>query len=239
VNGRAAAVGRPLVLVHGAWHGAWCWDRVAEPLTSAGLEVHVPTLTGLGDRADELDREVGLQAHVDDVLAELDALDRPGVLVGHSYAGVVVREVADQRPDAVAHLVLVDGWVPADGQSLFDIAPDWFVDALTSSAETGGEGWRFPVPDPAWVGVRDPDDVALLHERLTEHPVRTFTDPTRLSGAVDEIPTTAIVADPSSLPFRTWAEDAGWPVHAVRGGHDLMLTATAELVTLLHAAATD
>ena len=90
------------VLVHGAWHGGWCWDRVAPLLRDAGHEVHAPTLTGLSERAHLLSPQVGLDAHVEDVVRLIDTFALTGVaLVGHSYAGQIVTAVADRRPAAV------------------------------------------------------------------------------------------------------------------------------------------
>lgn len=224
---------RALVLVHGAWHGAWSWDRVTARLVAHGVDVQTPTLAGLAERRDELDPAVGLRTHVDDVVAVLDAADGPVVLAGHSYAGLVVREAADRRPGAVARLVMIDGWTGADGASLLGLAPEWMSTAITTAAAQRGDGWRIPPPDPALVGVEDPADVAMLRSRLTDQPLATFTDATRLTGAVDRIPTSAVTADPSLLPFRQWASAAGWPTTPIRAGHDLMLTAPRALASVL------
>lgn len=230
----AAGPGPALVLVHGAWHGAWCWARVVRALVARGVaDVVTPTLTGLGERRAELAPTVGLHAHVDDVAAVLDRLDRPAVLVGHSYAGLVVREAADRWPDAVAHVVLVDGWAGGDGARLLDLAPSWMADLLTAAASDQGDGWRVPPPPPALVGVDDPADARWLAERLTDQPLATFTEATALSGAADGIPTSAVVADPSPLPFEQIARDAGWPVRSLAGGHDLMVTAPDALAAVL------
>ena len=222
-----------LVLVHGAWHGGWCWSRVEAHLAASGVdEVVTPTLTGLGDRRHELTPRVGLRTHVDDVTALLDAVDQPVVRVGHSYAGLVVREAADRRPHAVSRLVLVDGWAGPDGTNLLGLAPAWMADAVTTAA-TEGDGWRIPPPDPVLVGVDDPADADLLRARLTHQPLLSFTEPTRLTGAVDAIPTTAVVAEPRVLPFGRFADEAGWATTAIAAGHDLMLTAPAALAAAL------
>lgn len=236
----SAPAPRPaFVLVHGAWHGAECWFRVAERLQAQGAEVVTPTLAGLGRRAGELTPAIDLTTHVDDVVAALDesATRRrhggPVVLVGHSYAGFVVRAAADRRPELVDRLVLLDGWFDAHGRSLFDRTPDWFGAALREAADRGGDGWRIPPPDPTLVGVDDPDDAAWLRDHLTPHPIATFEQPTDLTGSVDAIDTVAITTAQQLVPFRTWALDAGWPVVDLDTGHDAMLTAPTALAAAL------
>ena len=102
------------VLVHGAWHGGWCWDRVAAPLRAAGHEVHAPTLTGLSERAHLLSPLVGLDTHVEDVVRLIDVLGLTDVvLVGHSYAGQIVTAVADRRPGrSPSASTSTPSWVP-------------------------------------------------------------------------------------------------------------------------------
>ncbi|MCE6997896.1 alpha/beta hydrolase [Saccharothrix sp. S26] len=202
------------VLVHGAWHGGWAWERVAPLLTATGAHVVTPDLTH--------DRDVGLADHVDEVVAALDAVTDPGaVLVGHSYAGLVVRQAADRRPDRVAHVVLVDGWAGPDGASLVDLAPGWFGEAMAAAA--GPDGLIAP-PPPASYGVTDPDDAEWLRRRLRTHALRTFTEPTRLTGAVDRLPGTGVHCVPGTFPFARFAADLGYRTLPVEGPHDVPLT---------------
>ena len=228
------------VLVHGAWHGGWCWDRVLPGLLAAGHRVSTPTLAGLGGRRAELTPQLSLLHHVDDVAVAVATAaassDDEVVLVGHSYAGLVVREAADRLPDRVANLVLLDAWVGDDGDSMLSIAPDWFAAAVLQAARDAGDGWTIPAPPPALVGVDDPADSAWLSAHLTPHPLKTFSDPTTLSGAVDSVPTAAIVCTrESGIPFAAWAEDRDWPVEPIESGHDVMVTNPVELARALAA----
>ncbi|TQF04962.1 alpha/beta hydrolase [Kitasatospora acidiphila] len=218
------------VLVHGAWHGGWCWRRVADRLRAAGHRVFTPTLTGLGERAHLRSAGTGLSTHVADVCGVLRYEElRDVVLVGHSYAGFVVREAADRMPERVGRLVMVDAWAGRDGESFYDRAPERFRQWLDAATE--GEVLR--VPNPAAVGVTDPATAAWLEPLLTPQPRRTFSEPTRLTGAVEEIPCRAVLCVPARLPFAATATEFGWEQVELATGHDAMLTAPEELARLL------
>jgi len=106
------------VLVHGAWHGSWCWRKILPMLWTKGHRAFAVTLTGLGDRVHLMSPSIRLATHIDDVAAviETEELKRI-VLVGHSFAGMLVTAVADRYPDRIAHLVYVDAIVPHSGES--------------------------------------------------------------------------------------------------------------------------
>jgi pimeloyl-ACP methyl ester carboxylesterase len=214
------------VLVHGAWHGGWAWDRVA-PLLAHHAEVITPSL-GVGP-------EVGLRTHAEEVAAVLDALPagRRAVLVGHSYGGLVVRQAADRRPDGVARLVLLDGWAGTDGAGMFTLAPGWFTEACRGAAVDG----LVPAPPPAAFGITDPALAEWLGERLRPHPLRTFTDVTELSGACDQIPGTALCCQPAVFDFAALARNLDYTVETIDGPHDVMLTAPDALAQALLTAA--
>ena len=253
------------VLVHGAWHGSWAWDRVARLLAAAGARFVAPDLA--------VGPDVGLGGHADEVVAAIDsagdgaaavhsdggvavhstghgvaaihngggvaavhsgdgaAVHRGGdvVLVGHSYAGMVVRQAADRRPDRVARIVLVDGWAAGDGASLVDVAPPWFGDAVRSAARDG----LVPPPGPDAFGITDPADADLLRGHLRPHPLRAFTEPARLTGAVDRIPGLGICCRPEQMPFAAIAAGLGYATAAIDGPHDVMLSHPERLAELL------
>ncbi len=94
------------VLVHGGWHGGWCWQKVIPFLEEASHEVYAPTLTGLAERASELSPEVGLATHIQEIVGLLQEKNLHGViLVGHSSGAMVITGVVDQVPERIAHLV--------------------------------------------------------------------------------------------------------------------------------------
>jgi pimeloyl-ACP methyl ester carboxylesterase len=225
------------VLVHGAWHGGWCWDRVAPRLRAAGHAVHTPTLTGLSERAHLLSPLVGLDTHVEDVVRLIDVLAlRDVVLVGHSYAGQIVTAVADRRPAAIATRVYLDAFVGEDGETAVSLQPQTVAHHWTESAAEQGFGWLVPVRKLEVLGVTDPADVDWLTPRLTPHPWKTYTDPLRLTGAGDRVPATFVECVSWMRVFQSQAERArakGWPVHELATGHEAMVTAPQELADVL------
>jgi pimeloyl-ACP methyl ester carboxylesterase len=220
------------LLIHGAWHGGWCLERVAQQLEQRGHRVRTPTLVGLGERANELHPAIGLQQHVRDVVDALERAPEPVVLVGHSYGGLVARDAALRKPEQVSELVLVEAWIGPEGRGLLDLAPAWFADGIRRAADERGAGWRIPVPDPAVVGVSDPADAAWLRRCLTEHPLKTFTDPARL-GNGGTVSMRAILGSPGPVPFEDMAAALRIPSVRIEGGHDLMVTSPRELAGAL------
>ena len=220
------------LLVHGAWHGAWCWERVLPRLQAHGHVVQAITLAGLAERAGELSPAIGLDDHVRDVVEALNDVGEPVVLVGHSYSGLVVRDAALQRPGKVSEVVLIEGWIGPPGKSLLELAPAWFADGIRQATDEQGDGWRIPVPGPAAVGVSEPDDAAWLRQRMTEHPLKTFTDrATSRHGTAP--PMRAVLATPGPVPFADMAASLGIPAQQIEGGHDLMVTSPHTLADVL------
>ena len=226
------------VLVHGAWHGGWCWRKVARALTATENDVHTPTLTGLGERAHLLSPEVGLETHIQDVVGTLEVEDlKEVVLVGHSYGGIVVTAVADRVPQRIARLVYLDAVVPRDGECMYDRAPAQVKAHFEEHAKTGGSGWRVPVGavSAQFLGLTDEEDVRWVMPKLTPHPVRTFREIVRLSPGFPQMPRTYINCI-GNRPFgqpRTVQADGINDYHEVRTGHDAMVTTPQDIVGLL------
>lgn len=222
------------VLLAGAWHSESAWDRVSALLRARGHEVCAPALAGLGSRVAELSPRIGLHEHAEDVVTAIEESDWDDiVLVGHSYAGFVARQAADRVSERIRRIVLLDGWAGQDGDSIFAIAPQSFIDRMQGAAVAHGDGWRVPPAPPARFGVTDPSDVDWLTARLSDHPLRTFQEPTVLTGRADDVPTSAIATDAElGIPFLDWYAERGWPVARISSGHDPMVTAPEALADL-------
>jgi pimeloyl-ACP methyl ester carboxylesterase len=225
------------LLVHGAWHSGRSWDRVVPLLAAAGHRVFAPSLTGHGDRAELLGPEVGLDTYVDDVVRLLVEEDLTEViLVGHSFAGMVISPVAEQVPDRLAHLVYLDAMVPADGENAIDVIP--MTQFLIDRAAQSAVAWRVPplpeLPPPAGLfGVTDPADVAWVRTMLSDEPVRCFQQRVRLGNpAATAIARTHIHCVAGAPPGRR-PVPATQQVWELPTGHDCMVTMPVELSELL------
>lgn len=233
------------LLIHGAWHGGWCWDRLVPLLEAAGHLAHAPTLSGLEQDRTEPVEGIGLGTHVDDVVEAASGLasDRL-IVVGHSYAGFPVTGAADRLRERADLYVFLDAGVPEEmtpGTSFAwcDASPVEVRESRLESIVDQGLGPVLPVPPPKAFGVESETDRQLLAEKTRPMPARTFTDRFTLEeGGTDGL-TRAFVhsVEPAypplgNLPLRIQA-DPSWDFHELRTGHDSMLTAPEALAELL------
>jgi len=226
------------VLVHGAWHGGWCWAKVARLLRDAGHEVYTPTLTGLGERAHLARPEVDLELHIQDLVAMLEAEElRQVTLVGHSYAGFVITGAAARAAAGrIAQLVYLDAFVPEPGKSLLDYAGPR-AEAIREAARTHGEGWKIPPFPPERFGVTSQRDTEWLTKHLVPQPLRTFEQPLPAAGGEKLKRTYVYCSKPAMGAFDQFAErlrdDRKWTFHDLKTGHDAMVTAPGDVAKIL------
>ncbi len=231
----------PFVLVHGGRHGGWCWSRAAPLLRDAGHDVFTPTLTGLGDRAHLLEPEIGLETHIQDLVAVFEFEDiTDAVLVAHSYGGCVVAGAMEQIADRVRSLVLIEALVPRSGESMFDIVAPEIKRGLRQLAEREGEGWYLPTSDAAFYGVSEPADVAWVNSKTTPQPLKTYTDSIRRAERVWAHPGMFIECAPSQLTpqqlerMRVRSKvQPRFTYRVVDCAHDMMITEPELLADLL------
>lgn len=235
------------VLVHGGWHGAWCWEKLTPLLTSAGHRVITPTLTGLGERAHLLAPEVGLTRHIADVAEVIGREDlRQVILVGYSYGGMVITGVVDRVPDRIGHVVYLDTFVPRDGNSMLSVAPiaRIVVGVFRLQARLHGDGWRVDPPAREDYGVTQEPDRSWVKRSLTAQPLKTFVEPLRLTDPeiVSRFPRTYISCTGRgqlvSLMQRAFMRrmpprEPEWRLRRLPTGHDCMITMPRQLADLL------
>jgi len=227
------------LLVHGAWHGGWCWDRVRPILEAAGHDVLTPSLAGLGEHSHLIVPDIGLGTHVRDIEDLVRSRDlRDFVLCGHSYGGMVVTALADRMPDRIRALVYVDAFLPEEGENVVGLTPADRRRRLYTSARALGDGWRVP-PIPAEAFGLDPDDCGWVNARCTPQPLATLEEPVRLAGGLARLRDVTYVAAeaPHDMaifgPFRDRARARGWAVRGVTCGHEIMLDRPRELAQIL------
>lgn len=232
------------VLVHGAWQGTSTWDWVVHELEKAGHKVYVPTLTGLGAHAHQLTPEVNLETHIRDVLGLLsyEGLQKV-ILVGHSYAGMIITGVAEQAKDRLARLVYVDAFIPDDGQSALQLLPDAIQQAFRTQAQTEGDGWRLKGSEhqlDLW-GLKEGNARDFVRSKLCDFSLNCFNQPINLtSNAAAALDRTyiACTADgyPARVVFQQFAERAkreSWRYHELPTGHDCHVEMPEEFSHLL------
>lgn len=238
----AAAQGARLtfVLVHGAWHGGWCWRRVTDRLRAAGHAVLTPTCTGLGERAHLLSRAITLDTFTRDVANAIEAEELSDViLVGHSFGGSPTSGVAELMPERIKHLVYLDALMVEPGKSPFDGLPPALVTARRQAAQETSGGVSLPSPPPSVFGVPDGPDAAWVQRRLTPHPISTYESKLALTGPVgNNLPRTYVhCSSPSYAALeasRQWVrQQRGWRWREIATGHDAMVTAPDELAKML------
>jgi pimeloyl-ACP methyl ester carboxylesterase len=234
------------VLVHGAWHGGWCWRDTAAALRAAGHQVFTPTHTGVGERSHQSAENITLETHIRDVCGCIEWEELGDViLVGHSYGGMVITGVADRMADRIKALVYLDAFVPDHGDSLIGLLPKamaaevaaQFIGAFRGTALEGRSGKMAPIPAEMF-------NVSTAHRawvdrRCVPQALATFEMPLLLTGDQAKVTQRVYILadgwDPS--PFRWFAakfEGApGWRVTRMACGHDVMVDLPKELAAEL------
>ncbi len=226
------------ILVHGAWHGGWCWRHVAARLRAHGHHVFTPTLTGLGERAHLLDANTGLSTCIADIAGVIVAEElHEVVLVGHSFAGPVITGVADRMPERLKQLIYLDALVVPHGQSALSLLSPEVQQERSRTIDA--EGLRMAIPSPEKFGVTDPAQQAWLQRRLTPHPLKAYTEPLMLRHPLGNgLPKTYIaVTDPWYPPLAALREQVraqpDWAWREIAAGHDAMVTSPETLAAML------
>ncbi len=228
------------VLVHGAWHGGWCWSRLAARLRAKGHKVYTPTLTGLGERSHLLSADITLNTFVDDVanLIRWEELSNV-VLVGHSFGGLVISGVADVMPRCIQQLIYLDAFILPSGTSTFDTLPEKIVDSMVASAGKNAVP-AVPPPPLSALGLHATEDLHFVANRLTPQPLSVYRSSLRLQNPVigNGRPCSYISCTQPTFrgvdTSREWArQQKDWEFRELESGHCALMTHPDMLARLL------
>jgi pimeloyl-ACP methyl ester carboxylesterase len=230
-----------LVLVHGSWHDGSAWLDVQEQLAAVGVRSVAPTLPGHGDGDDRL--AVRHQDYVSCVIAELDAVPGPAVLVGHSFGGSVISRVAELRPEGCHGLVYYSAFVPRDGERVADSLPAQFIELLEQAAGASADR-AIELPDEAvgeaFANTADEDTLARIRALLVPEPYAPVFERLALSRFPElRIPTVYITCrDDRTMPPGTFHPGQSSRLREpelieIDGDHESLLTAPERLADAL------
>lgn len=235
------------LLVHGAWHGGWCWKYLQRQLHENGHVTYAPTLTGLADKADLLDENVDLDTHIQDVVSFIEDNDLENfVLVGHSYGGMVITGVAQTMASKIKTLVYLDAIVPQDQDSLITSAmpkdPEMMAQVEKSVLAMSQDGISIPPPSAISFGIpaEEAETLKWVDDSLTPHPLKTWIQPLAVNPATTlSIKKVFVHCVKPELESNIGAvaqrvkADEHWTFLEMQTGHNAMITQPLELADLL------
>jgi len=227
---------KTFVLVHGAWHGGWCWKFVREQLSAQGHHVFTPTLTGLGERSHLISRNITLDTHIKDIVNLIRFEDLHDIyLVGHSYGGWPVSGALEEIGERVASVVYLDAFLPENGQKGIDTQSPESAASVHAALARGDISRKGP--SAAAFGVV-PQHQPWVDAMMTPQPLGVSFTPIKLSGARDRVPRKTYIRatlypQPTFDHHLEACKQAQWRTHELAIGHDAMVDAPDALTEIL------
>jgi pimeloyl-ACP methyl ester carboxylesterase len=227
------------LLIHGAFRGAWLWERLMPLLMKGGGNPIAIDLPGHGDRS--MDRKgITMSSYIDDVLHFIRTENLQDiVLVGHSMSGIVISKVAEVMPERIKHLVYLAAAVPKDNEALIDL--------LTKERQTMLRRQEGRVQElfgtieelrPNYFTDFEGDEQTYFLKQLTPQPLAVFFERIRFGKFPNvPMPKTYILGlkDKSFPPelAKGFSERLGVRPIEIDAGHDLMVSRPAEVASVL------
>ena len=220
------------VLVHGAWHGGWCWEGVIQELKKAGHTAEAPTMPGHNPGDDR--SKIRFESYVNKIVEVLKKQTAPAVLVGHSSAGFLLQSAAPKAAEKISHLVFLNAFILPDGKAQFDLVPPEASQGMTAAAKASPDN-SVPVMEDFVRNMlmagepRDKQDALI--KRLVPQPLALFTTPVRTKDFDQlKIPKSVVFCktDASRPPGAYLGMAQGLGKHKlveVEGSHEALFTA--------------
>lgn len=225
------------LLVHGAWHGGWCYGPVEKHLAAGGHRVLRPTLTGLAERSHLLNKKITLDTHITDIVNLIEWEDLENVvLCGHSYGGWVIGGVAERLLPRISSIVFLDAYIAQDRRAFVDSLPRDTRNTVRRLARKGA--LSIPPPRAKAFMVKEAYQ-AWVDSKLTAQPIRTWLQRIKLTGAQSRVPKkTYIRASRFNGPaFREiharLKRSPSWMTYEMPCGHDAMIDMPERLAEIL------
>ncbi len=238
---------KTFVFIPGTWHGGWVWTPLAENLIRQGHRAFPVTCTGLGERAHLVSPEVGLQTHIDDVVAVIENEELSNVtLVAHSFGGITATGVCDRLRNRIERVVFFDAFIPTRDRPAWVLRddngnwPDWWAKRQAKFIDGYLMDFFSEYPVEMLVDPKThPDVAALVQRRLTPHPAKQWTDKVSFThGGWENLPRAYIhcvgqTFRQSSAAMYGPAKEAGWDFHELAVPRLGMLSHVHETAALL------
>lgn len=224
------------LLVHGGMVGGWYWKKVRHYMGSKNHRIFTPTLTGLGERKHLISPAIDLDVHITDIVNTICYENLEDViLIGHSYAGMIITGVADLVPERIKHLVYIDALIPQDGESMFDIVDPNISSYLLHRAQEEGDGWQVPPNPIESYDFDNPEDIQWIAAHSTAQPLKSFQQPISLKNSLESFTRYYIHCAKASFldSMLMRAKDMGFICNSLDSGHFPMVTEPEKLSHLL------
>jgi pimeloyl-ACP methyl ester carboxylesterase len=238
----STSASRTFVLVHGAWHGGWCWKYVAQALQAKGHRVYTPSLTGNAERSHLLSGSINLDTHITDLVNLFKWEELENVcLVAHSYGGWPVAGALEQIHSQVSSLVLLDAFKPENGQKGMDYASEFSRKSLAEAMARGEVARKGPGASAFSI---KPSEYAWIDSKLTLQPNGVALQPIVLSGARERVAKKTYIRVPHypqpafDAALAQCKSSGDWKTFEILdSGHDAMIDQPGKVTELILASA--
>lgn len=226
---------RNIVFVHGSCHGGWCWKKILPFFNPNEFNIYTPTLTGLGDRSHLVNEFTDLYIHIEDILQIFKYEDLSDViLVGHSYAGMIISGVAEVIPDKIQLMIYLDAYIPQDGKTAFDLVPGLIDLYRGRTLKDQNKPWLVKSYTPDEFGITNPEDIAWVEPKLVPMPWHTHDEPLKIQNEKAKKISRAFITSAEfgegMFERQGMDEKNKWDYYyEIKRGHDVMITAPKEL----------